>query len=131
MDIDVTGKVYIVRTTAGDFVRVNIFPQREASKRMKIGTFMLEEKEAMKLAMGIYTYFTKSELLDYVEVKDMRGMKKANDQFRVKQEQANRSEPISAEEIQRQNLVAEGRLEPQEIGAVADIVKKKNIEVNI
>jgi hypothetical protein len=125
MNIDITGKVYIIRTAEGDFVRVNLFPQREASKRMKIGTFMLEEKEAMKLAMGIYLYFTKSELLDYVEVKDLRGMKKANDEFRVKKEQANRSEPMSAQALQEQNLRAEGRLEAQMTNDVAEVKKKE------
>jgi hypothetical protein len=124
MQLDTFGKVFLVQHTQGNFVKFQIYPTTDLKRKMAIGTIALDESEMLRLYQVLQAIVEKREHPS-VEVKDMRGLKKANDEYRVRTEQANRSEPISAEEIQRQNLVAEGRLEPQEIGAVAEVVKKE------
>jgi hypothetical protein len=91
---------------------------------MAIGTIALEESEMIRLFQVLQAIIEKREHPS-IEVKDMRNLQRVSAEFRVKKEES-RSEPLSAEEIQNQNLKAEGRLEPQELGAVADIVRKKN-----
>ena len=131
MERDIVDKAFIIRHVDGTYVKLSIFPDKNPGKRMTIGIVVFTEEEFRRFYEGARAYFDGSTWPEWMVEKDMRGLKKANAEFRVKQEQANRSEPLSAEMIQRQNLAAEGRLEPQEIGAVADIVKKKNIEVDI
>lgn len=109
MQLDVIGRIYIVLSSNGTFIKFNVFPSNEL-KKMAIGTIGLREEEAMKLYAALRAHFEKTEYPDYCEVKDLRGMQKVNAEFKVKQE-AQKSTPISAEEIQKQNMKAEGRNE--------------------
>jgi len=130
MQIDTFDKIYIVKHADGTYLKVNILPGKLVRNKMPIGTLAMDEPDFKEFYLALKAYFENLEYPPCLKLMDMRGMKKANAEFRVKQEQANRSEPLSAEMIQRQNLVAEGRLEPQEIGAVAEVVKKEKKEVD-
>ena len=124
MQLDSIGKIYIVLSSNATFVKFNIFPSDELKKKMAIGTVAMTEDEAMRLFAGLRAHFEKTDLPDYVEVKDLRGMQRVNDAFRVKKEES-KTIPISAEEIQKQNMAADGRLQPQELGEIAEIKKKE------
>lgn len=123
MQLDTFGKVFFIQHTQGNFVKFQVYPSTDLQRKMSIGTVTLDEPEALRL-YEILKAIVEKRSHPSVEIKDMRAMKKANDEFRIKKEQTEEA-VISAEDLQKQNLSAEGRLEPQEIGAVAEIVKKK------
>jgi hypothetical protein len=107
--------LYFVISSDAKYVKFSIFPSTDLKKKMAIGAVALEEAEAMKLYAGLRAYFENAELPDYCEVKDLRGMQKVNAEFKVLNEARTRSEaPISAADLQQQNMKAEGRTPVQE-----------------
>jgi hypothetical protein len=120
MQIDTFNTIYIVKHVGGTYLKVNVIPGKEVKNKMPVGTLAMDEPDFKEFYLALKAYFENLEYPPCLKIVDMRGMKKANDEFRVKQEQANRSEPISAQRLQEQNLRAEGRLED-----VAEIKKKK------
>lgn len=124
MQLDIINKIYIVLSPEGTFIKFNLWPSSDLKSKMALGTVAMREDEAMRLYAGLRAHFENTELPDYVAIKDLRQMKKVNDEFRIKREQS-KTEPISAEQMQRENLMAEGRLEPQPLGEVAEIKRKK------
>ena len=120
MQLDVIGKMYFILTADSTLLKFNLFPEKEAGRRMAVGTFAIREDEAMRLYAALRAWFEKAPLPEYAELKDLRNVQKANAEFKVKQE-AQKTAPISAEQIQRQNMAADGR---QPIGDDAEIKKE-------
>ena len=130
VQLDILGKIYLVQATDLTFFKVNIFPTSDSKRKMAIGTVAIDEKEAMRLFVALKAWFEKDpNMTNYLEIKDLRQMKKVQDEFRIKREEATRTEPVSAENLQKQNMAADGRLQPQELGEIAEIKKKGEVKI--
>jgi hypothetical protein len=127
MQIDTFDKIYIVKHAKGTYLKVNVLPGKEVRNKMPIGTLVMAEGDFRNFYLALKAYFENQEYPPCLKIVDMRNMQRVSDEFRVKKDEANRSEPISAESIQIQNMKADGRLEPQSLGDVAEIKTKKVI----
>lgn len=105
MQIDVFGKIYIVKHSQGCFFKIIWYPKSDFQKKMAIGITAMEENEAKRLYDGLKAYFEGTPLPEYVSVKNMQKIAKVTEDSRIKPEYFD----MKAEEIQKENLVAEGR----------------------
>jgi hypothetical protein len=121
MDLDVIKKMYVILSEDGNFIKLSVCPQRD-TKRMTTGIVVLEENEARRLSTMIQDHL-EGRPNQAVEIKDIRKMQRVNQEFRVRTEIP--VSPVSAETLQQENLKAEGRLEPQTIGDIAEIKRKE------
>ena len=127
MQLDTIGNVSLVQHSSGKYIKVQVYPSTDLKRKMSIGTIALDEKEARRFFLALQAIFENRELPEYVRVIDMTKMQRANQEFRVRTE-APKSAPLTAQEIQEQNLRAEGRLPPQSPEEVAQAERKKKEE---
>jgi hypothetical protein len=114
MQLDTFTRINWIQSTDGNYLKMSIYPTTDLTKKMSIGVVTLDENETRRLFVALQAILEKREAPEYVRFVDMRGMQKVSAEFRVKREEANRSEPLSAQDIQAQNMKAEGRLETDE-----------------
>lgn len=124
-ETDIIKKIYIIKTDTKQWLKFSIFPSTDLTRKMSTGVVALDEDEVRRLYVALTAFFEKGDLPEYCEIKDLRNMQR-------KQLENNRFErprvaPASAESIQRENLLAEGRLPQQTMGDVAEIRKKSEV----
>lgn len=105
MQIDVFGKLYVVKHPQGCFFKLIWYPKADLKKRMAIGTTAMDEEEAKRLYLGLKAYFENMPLPDYVAVKDMTKVIKPREDSSISPEVLD----FKAEDLQKENLLAEGR----------------------